>query len=394
MGKSIDNRDVYFITGATGLMGSEFLYEVISQSKNAECILLIRAEDSKNLEYRLDTLITYLFADEGMTDEAKQRITAVIGEIGLDKLGMSDSDWEMVSTKTNYILHAAALTDWGAPLEDAIRVNVEGVTEIIKLAHECGTNLKKLLHISTAYTSGYKTGKILPNEIGRVENACDNYQRSKIEGEAIVRNAFSTLPITIVKPGAVVGNSVKGRTINYQTFYYPLKLMYFGLNLLLPVSSKGNLEAVPSDWTAKVMLEMIWDETSNSQCYHLTCGSEVLTNADIKRIVFKSFRSVGEEPSFSFYIPLFVYKLLVSKILVYFFPGGDSIDEKVRLYRHYMTYVREYDNSETLALIENKNITLPVFEEYLPNLMRYAIKHKWEKRRKMMRENRQSKKAK
>ena len=382
--KPSGERSVYFITGSTGLMGSEFVYEVLNNSSNSECILLIRADTQIKIESRLDALMLYLFPDKELFIEMRKRVKAVRGDVGSKQLGMSDDDWEWVSKSTNYILHAAALTDWGANIKDATKVNVFGVKEVISLAYSCRPNLKKFIHISSAYVSGSRVGNISPNDINVIEHACDNYQISKIQGENLVRREWSKLPITIVRPGAVVGNSNSGRTPTYKTFYYPLQMLYNGLPLVLPVKKHGNTEAVPSDWAAKVMLQMMLDESTNGDCYHLTNGSQVLTNSEIKKIVYKAFNDLGENPKRSWYIPYVVYDLVASRLIKSRVPNGESLDEKVRLYRHYMTYRRLFDNTTTLEFTDKKDISLPGFRDYLHVLMDYAIQDKWYRKREVL----------
>lgn len=373
--------DTFFITGATGLMGSEFLYEVLKKSSSAECILLIRADTEKKLVSRLDALLKYLFQKEGLVEEMSKRVTAVAGDVASDNLGLNEADWTKVTERSNYILHAAALTDWGANIEDATKVNVTGVEAVIRLAHSCGNKLKKMMHISTAYISGVRTGEILPSEENVVENACDNYQISKIKGEALVKAEFGNLPITIVRPVAVVGNSLNGRTPTYKTFYYPLQMLYNGLPMILPVNRQGNLEAIPSDWAAKVMIEMMLDNTTNSKCYHLSNGDKVLTNSEVKNVVYKVFRDIGEKPNKTYYLPYWVYDKLGSKIIKMKVPGGEGLDEKLRLYRHYMTYKRIFNNTSTKDFSLDKGIFLPEFKDYLPVLVKYAIENKWRRKR-------------
>jgi len=386
---SNEDSSVYFVTGATGLMGSEFISEVL-ESSNSRCILLVRADDENGAEQRLDSLIRYLYPEEVQYQEMRKRVSYVMGDVSLKQLGMSASDWKLVSESTHYILHAAALTDWGASYADSSSVNINGVKEVLRLAICCEDRLKKLIHISSAYVTGSRSGHILPDDLGTVDEACDNYQRSKREGEILVREAWKKLPISIVRPGAVVGNSDNGRTIAYKTFYYPLQLLYNGLPLVLPVSKKGNLEAVPSNWSAKIMNEMMLDDDTNGKCYHLTSGSNSLTNAKLKKIVYKVFKNLGEKPKTTVYVPYFLYHSVISKIIKKKIPKGNVLDSQIRLYRHYMTYKRNFDNTDTLKYSDSKNIPLPVFENYLPTLMNFAIDDRWSQKRKDIKKRKES----
>lgn len=382
---STEKKSIYFITGATGLMGSEFVYEVLKSSSYSICILLIRADNQKKLDSRLDILLKYLFTDEKIYYEMRKRVFAISGDVSFKQLGLGNDDWLWLSKKTNYILHAAALTDWGANIKDATEINVFGVKEVIRLAYASSKNsLKKFIHISSAYVSGSRVGEIMPTAINSLKDACDNYQISKINGENMVRNELENLPITIVRPGAVVGNSKNGRTPTYKTFYYPLQLLYNGMPLVLPVKKYGNTEAVPSDWTAKVMLEMMLDDNTNGKCYHLTSGNKVLTNLEIRNITYKTFHKLGEKPKKSWYVPYFIYDFVLSKVVKNRIPNGEVLDEKVRLYRHYMTYSRIFNNMETLDFIEKKGISLPSFNNYFQVLMEYAIEDKWKRKREIL----------
>ncbi|MGY8869603.1 MAG: SDR family oxidoreductase [Pseudomonadales bacterium] len=375
---------VYFITGATGLMASEFVAQVLQSDPTAECILLIRASDQAKAEMKVDSLISYLFPDTSTCASYRTRAHAVIGDVSLSKMGLLEGDWEWVSQNTHYILHAAALTDWGADIEIATRVNINGVSEIINLAYACGSNLRKLLHISTAYVSADKTGTISPDELYEDCSPCDNYQLTKRQGEKIIRDHWTDLPVSIVRPATVVGNAQNGRTLSYKTFYYPLQLLYNGLPLTLPVNKNGNTESVPSDWAAQMMYAIINDKQCNSRCYHLTSGCDVLTNSKIKTIVYRTFAELGEAPKKTLYIPFLIYKLLVAPQIHKKIPNGADLDEKVRLYRHYMTYKRVFDNTATLELMEKNSIKLPLFEQYLSILLDYAISDKWERKRKTL----------
>ena len=50
-----------------------------------------------------------------------------------------------------------------------------------------------------------------------------NYERSKFEGETLVRENGS-LPTSVFRPGMVVGSSEDGHVRTFNTLYYPLPL--------------------------------------------------------------------------------------------------------------------------------------------------------------------------
>ena len=103
-----------------------------------------------------------------------------------------------------------------------------------------------------------------------------------------------------------------------------------------------------------------------------------------KKVILKTFNDLGETPKGAWFIPYFFYNLVVSKLIKSRLPSGEGLDEKVRLYRHYMTYKRVFDNESTMTFIKDKGIPLPHFEDYLKTLMSYAIKDKWERKRNIL----------
>ncbi|WP_045857720.1 SDR family oxidoreductase [Teredinibacter purpureus] len=371
----------YFITGATGLMASEFLAQVLTCDPTAQCYVLIRAECDNRLETRLNKLLTYLFPDSQEREHYRCRVQAVRGDVTVEGLGLSENDYRLISSRCTHILHAAALTDWGASHEDAWRSNVDGVNNILAFAEHCMGQLEKLVHISSAYVSGFQKGLIQPDVLSCDTPACDNYQLSKREGERLMRASWNRLPITIVRPTAVVGNAQNGRTLSYTTFYFPLQLLYNGLTLILPVAKNGHLEAVPSDWAARVMFACMHKPNTGKQCYHLSVGEGVRTNGEIRTIVYNGFNRINEYPKPTRYVPYWFYAIFLSPLLRLLLPKGKSLDEKIKLYRHYMTVKRTFDNKKTLALLNSNDRQPPCFSEYLPTLLEYAIDNRWRSRR-------------
>ncbi len=371
------DKPVFFITGVTGVLASEFLAEVITQIPNAQCWLLVRSADPEKAQRRIDNLLRYLFTDENLMARASQNVQAICGDVGERRLGMTDSDWNVVSQTTHYIIHAAAETDLNAPLARATKVNINGVRNILQLAAACGSNLKRLLHVSTAYISGAKTGTISTEELYEEVPPCDHYQLTKRKGELLLRAYLKTIPITIIRPTIIMGNSINGRCLKFRTPYYPLQQLYNRIPLVLPVAKGGNLEMIPADWAAQVMLKMVLDPNTIGRCFHLSNGDKVMNNLEYKHVVYEAFQAVGEARNVLHYLPFPLYRLFVSPMLKKRGAKGYALDESARYYRNYATYKRVFDNSTTMALLNQYHLTPPEIEDYFPKVMSYAIDHRW-----------------
>ncbi len=376
-GTPITERPVFFITGATGVVASEFLAEVIAQIPNAQCFLLVRSADPEKAQHRIDNLLRYLFTDDNLLARASQNVHAICGDVSERRLGMTNNDWNEVSQTTHYIIHAAAETDLSAPLTRATKVNINGVRNILQLASDCGSNLKRLLHISTAYISGTKTGTISTEELYEDVSPCDHYQMTKRKGELLLRAYFKTLPITIIRPTIIMGNSKNGRCLKFRTPYYPLLQLYNRIPLILPVAKGGNFEMIPADWAAQVMLKMALAPNTIGRCFHLSNGNKVMNNLEYKHVVHKAFQAAGEARNVLHYLPFFLYRLFVSPMLKKRGAKGYALDENVRYYRSYATYKRVFDNASTIAFLNQYHLPPPKIEDYFPKVMSYAINHRW-----------------
>jgi dihydroflavonol-4-reductase len=103
-----------------------------------------------------------------------------------------------------YMVHAAGLFRlWGAA-RDFERVNVQGTANVLEAAARHG--VKMLVHVSTAAVAGNPQ----PGQLIDERTPCqpvDAYQRSKVDGENLVRLFQKTarLPAVILRPGAFYG---------------------------------------------------------------------------------------------------------------------------------------------------------------------------------------------
>ena len=83
--------------------------------------------------------------------DAFKKLEFVEGDISLEKLGLSDTTWTKLVLRTNVIFHIAAVVNFDEKITNAIRTNIFGLSEILKLAKEC-PKLISMVHVSTAFS--------------------------------------------------------------------------------------------------------------------------------------------------------------------------------------------------------------------------------------------------
>lgn len=58
----------------------------------------------------------------------------ISGDLLRENLGLSERDWNSITTEANVIVNCAASVDFNAKLEDAININVKGTLRMMELA--------------------------------------------------------------------------------------------------------------------------------------------------------------------------------------------------------------------------------------------------------------------
>lgn len=103
----------------------------------------------------------------------------------------------------DYIVHCAALFSLDASKELLFKVNVTGTENLLKAAAENG--VKHFIHISSSDV--YGTLKQLPGDETHSMKPLNDYARSKMESEEIVRkySRENNIPATIIRPSAIYG---------------------------------------------------------------------------------------------------------------------------------------------------------------------------------------------
>src|SRR5438309_597100 len=70
--------------------------------------------------------------------------------------------------------------------------------------------LLALVHKSTAPVSGDRRGMVLESELDRGQRARNVVEATKLRAEKIVRNAAREVPVIVVRPTTVIGDSQTG----------------------------------------------------------------------------------------------------------------------------------------------------------------------------------------
>ena len=179
-------------------------------------------------------------------------------------------EYNFLLHNVTHIIHTAADLRLNIPLDDLRKVNVQGTLNLLDLAFAINKDhkIERFSHLSTAYVAGGQKNFISEDTITDEYGFLSNYERSKYEGELEVKN--SGLPISIFRPGMVIGDSKSGYIKTFNTIYVLIRLYLNKQLQLMPVSKESKLNIVPVDYVAESVVELTFNQNTEGKIFHLT----------------------------------------------------------------------------------------------------------------------------
>jgi long-chain acyl-CoA synthetase len=246
------------LTGATGFVGREILSRFLERD-DRRIYALVRAASEADAAGRLP---------------AHARLTAVPGDIEQDGLGLSPEASERLSREVTTVLHCAASVSFDMPLDESRSVNVEGTRRMLRFARGC-RGLERFSYVSTAYVAGEPGGLFREDELAVGQRFRNPYERSKFEAELALRREGADLPLQILRPSIVVGDSTTGRTTSFNVLYGPLKAFARGAIPAIPARRDAPVDIVPVDYVADRVHELATRGPNGT--FHLVAGRNATT---------------------------------------------------------------------------------------------------------------------
>ena len=150
---------MYFITGASGVVGSGIVPQIIEQT-DAEVLIMLRPKDGSDLQSRLEELKKFWATHYPQASSSiTERVIPVRGEITEPALGLDDNTQALLRERCTNIIHSAASVRMNMPLEEAEKTALYPVNSVIDLARSF-QSLKKVEFISTVGVGGRWEGPL------------------------------------------------------------------------------------------------------------------------------------------------------------------------------------------------------------------------------------------
>ncbi|XP_055839875.1 putative fatty acyl-CoA reductase CG5065 [Episyrphus balteatus] len=222
-----------FITGGTGFMGKVLVEKLLRSCPDIKNIyLLIRPKRGQEVSARLHELLNAPLFESLRRDTPKElsKVIPVSGDITSEKLGISESDQNLLCKNVSVVFHSAATVKFDEKLKLSVTINMLGTKRLVELCHRM-KSLDALIHVSTAYCNCDRTDvseiiydppynpddiislinwlpedmldKLTPSLIGKRPNT---YTFTKALAEHMLLQEAGNLPVAIVRPSIVIAS--------------------------------------------------------------------------------------------------------------------------------------------------------------------------------------------
>jgi thioester reductase-like protein len=369
----------FFITGGTGLVGTNIIPRLLRAYPESTTTLLIRGKNQEHADDRARSMAERIAREEGVPD-ALERITAIHGDVGLDHCGLSPLTIGQILRTTTHIIHGAATIRFDHPIEEARAINCGGTLRLLDLARRCTDTgrLERFVYIGTSSVSGRRAGVIYEHELEMGQTFFNTYEQSKCESERIVRDHFATIPITVFRPSIIIGDSRTGRTSTFNVIYIPLRLLQKGMLTAIPGTADTTLDLVPIDWVDDAMVAIMSRDDSAGKIYHITAGPD--RAARLGDVVTRA------ASYFDARLPL-AHPRTITYIGREEFDRGrharrgreEALLAQLDTLLPYVSIDRLFDSANTDQALRGTGITFPRFNDYADRILAYCIDTRWGK---------------
>ena len=357
------------LTGGTGFLGGEVLVRLLERDDNPVYVL-IRAEDAEHADARLRALLESLL---GSAEPWADRAIAVRGDVTHAWLGMGRRDRDWLAERTDRILHCAASVSFTMGIDEQRRINVDGTRRMVELAGLCARRggLGAFAHVSTAYVAGTHPGDFGEEDLDVGQDFRNSYERSKFEAELLMRERGWGLPIQILRPSIVVGDSSTGWTPAFNVLYGPMKAFARGAYPAIPARRSSPVDVVPVDFVADAVLALAGRPGGT---YHLTASERA---SSVGELIELGSATASQPPPRV--IPPWLYRRAIHPVLLR--RGSEARRRALRrseVYFPYFAMRARYDNSAARQALGGTEA--PPLASYFDRLLAFAQRVDWGRR--------------
>lgn len=208
----------------------------------------------------------------------RAHVSTLEGDIAAVDLGLSGKEFNELAARVSIIHHCGAVTYSGAAYRQAETVNVGGTYEVVELARSA-RQLERLVHWSSLAATGDHDGVVYEDEL--IAPHGSRLLHTRYRAERLIRKAQAELPITVIRPAMLVGDSRSGLLGRIEGAHLLIAgLLAAPRDLPVPRPARGAvaLQVVPIDYAVAAGLTIANTVGTIGRTYHVIDPSPVTLN--------------------------------------------------------------------------------------------------------------------
>jgi len=307
--------------------------------------------------------------------EQRSRVELLEGDAAALDMGLSGREYRAIGREIDRIHHVAHVSYAGVDRETAKLTNVRGAVEAIELA-KASPSLRCLVHHSTAAISGDREGMFYEDELDEGQHFVTVVEQTRMQAEKAMRRAMRELPIVVVRPTTIVGDSGTGEADHFDGPYLLVTLILaLPSEIAVPLPHPGTtpVNIVPVDFVVRAAHAIGRHPDAPGKTAHLA-SHEGLTAARLFELVA---RAGGRRTARSHFSTRVAQALLAV-------PGVGRLLHKPRELVQQLATAADYDTRSADQLLGGTGIECPPFSSYVDTLVSAVQDRLSHKRRELL----------
>ena len=367
-------KKIFFVTGATGFVGSNLVQKLYVENRKALFFLLSRDKKGIPAEDRVNKLFPSAYTMKG--------------DVCLwPNLGLSLKDIRLLSKLSNdyeiELWHAAGNISFDeASSDETFSVNFDGTKNVVEFCKKIG--IKRIHYISTAYVAGdrQKLGndkQIAYEKEDWVNQKLRNpYEESKLKAEIYLKEKEKELglKVTYYRISVAVGRYENGFANNFSGYYNFCKFivlrdrMQNGFKALKPIEmwvpKNATVNIACIDWMVDLMVKISEKNESAGEVFHIS-------NPDPPQsswLMEKSLKVLGKLGICVDGIKIFTYDRLKKDIIK---TPESPIEKTFSYYQDYAESELRFDNANVKKVLGYMPKHPKIDENLIERLLSFAL---------------------
>ncbi len=341
------------VTGFPSFRGRKVVEHILQTDATTEVVAIVKDKFRPTAEAFLKAL----------PPAQRKRLSLLAGDAAAMEFGLSGAEYNELAGSVRSLFHVAQVTYPAADRDMAESVNLGGARETIEFAKHA-RRLDSAMVFSSASVSGTRTGLVRETELNRGQSFRTPVEASLARAEKFLSRYSDRLPITVVRPTQIVGDSRTGEVDRLAGPYMLILLIVSSpqeLPVPLPTRGDAPMNLVPIDYVVEAAWRIIQDPRARGRTFHLADPRPLSV-----RRVFELVANAGGKRLPGGFIPTGVSRAVLSA------PGMSSIGKSPKALVDLLSTPVRYDTSGADAILGKGKLTCPPFEEYVDALVAYV----------------------